>query len=125
MPEIRDDWYRDLEYGLLFRTMERVCGTISDCGSLPYQDCTDDNTGGYGDGIGTATVTSNPAWLMTVSNSVAAFNTQDGFDLLHLQGGGSSLTITRSLAYSNMGQQLKVGAASTARGIFLWETATL
>jgi len=87
--------------------------------SLPYQDCTDDNDAGYGDGIGTATVTSSPAWLMTITNSIAAFNTQDGFDLLHLQGGGSSLTITQSLAYSNMGQQLKVGSASTARNNLL------
>jgi hypothetical protein len=83
--------------------------------ALPYQDCTDDNTGGYGDGIGTATTVSNPAWLMTVTNSTAAYNTQDGFDLLHLTGGGSRLTITQSLAYGNMGQQLKVGSASIAR----------
>lgn len=82
--------------------------------SLPYQDCTDDNSGGYGDGIGTATVTSNPAWIMSVDHSIAAYNTQDGFDLLHLQGNGSSLSITDSLAYGNMGQQLKVGAAGTS-----------
>ncbi len=86
---------------------------------LPYQDCTDDNSGGYGDGMGTATITSNPAWHMNVSHSVAAYNTQDGFDLLHLQGGGSSLTITSSLAYGNMGQQLKVGAASVSRNNLL------
>jgi hypothetical protein len=83
--------------------------------ALPYQDCTDDNTGGYGDGIGTATTTSSPAWTMNVDHAIAAYNTQDGFDLLHLTGGGSTLTITNSLAYGNMGQQLKVGAAGTAR----------
>lgn len=81
---------------------------------VPYQDCTDDNSGGYGDGIGTATKRSNPAWIFNVDHSVAAYNTQDGFDLLHLQGNGSRLTITNSLAYANMGQQLKVGAAGTA-----------
>ena len=82
--------------------------------AIPYSDCTDDNSSGYGDGIGTASVTSSPAWIFNVSNSTAAYNTQDGFDLLHLQGGGSTLTITNSLAYANMGQQLKVGAAGTA-----------
>ena len=86
---------------------------------VPYQDCTDDNVGGYGDGIGTATTTSSPAWIVNVSNSTAAYNTQDGFDLLHLRGGGSTLTITNSLSYGNMGQQLKVGAASTARNNLL------
>jgi hypothetical protein len=87
--------------------------------SVPYQDCTDDNAGGYGDGIGTATTTSSPAWLMTVTNSTAAYNTQDGFDLLHLTGGGSTLVITNSLSYGNMGQQLKVGSASTTRNNLL------
>jgi hypothetical protein len=78
-------------------------------------DCTDDGgSGGYGDGVGTATATSNPAWIMAVDHSTAAYNTQDGFDLLHLQGGGSTLTITDSLAYGNEGQQLKMGAAGTA-----------
>ena len=87
--------------------------------TMPYQDCTDDNSSGYGDGVGTATTTSSPAWIMNITNSTAAYNTQDGFDLLHLEGGGSRLTITNSLAYGNMGQQLKVGAASTARNNLL------
>jgi hypothetical protein len=87
--------------------------------TMPYQDCTDDNSSGYGDGMGTATTTSSPAWIMNITNSTAAYNTQDGFDLLHLEGGGSRLTITNSLAYGNMGQQLKVGAASTARNNLL------
>ncbi len=77
-------------------------------------DCADDGSGpptGYGDGIGTATTVSSPAWHMFVDQSLAAYNTQDGFDLLHLQGGGSSLTITNSYAYGNEGQQIKIGAA--------------
>ena len=82
--------------------------------ALPYADCTDDSSNGYGDGIGTATVTSNPAWIISVDHSVAAYNTQDGFDLLHLQGNGSTLSISDSLAFGNMGQQLKMGAAGTA-----------
>jgi hypothetical protein len=82
--------------------------------AVPYSDCTDDNSGGYGDGVGTATITSSPAWFMFVNNSIAANNTQDGFDLLHLEGGGSTMLITNSLMYGNMGQQLKMGAAGTA-----------
>ena len=82
--------------------------------AVPYADCTDDGSGGYGDGIGTATVTSNPGWIISMDHSVAAYNTQDGFDLLHLQGNGSTLSISDSLAYGNMGQQLKMGAAGSA-----------
>jgi hypothetical protein len=82
--------------------------------ALPYADCTDDYSYGYGDGVGTATVTSNPAWIINIDHSIAAYNTQDGFDLLHLQGNGSTLSITNSLVYGNMGQQLKMGAAGTA-----------
>jgi hypothetical protein len=81
---------------------------------LPYADCTDDYSNGYGDGVGTATVISNPAWIISIDHSVAANNTQDGFDLLHLQGNGSTLSISNSLAYGNMGQQLKMGAAGSA-----------
>jgi hypothetical protein len=82
--------------------------------ALPYADCTDDASSGYGDGLGTATLTSNPGWIISMDHSVAANNTQDGFDLLHLQGNGSTLSISDSLAYGNMGQQLKMGAAGTA-----------
>lgn len=83
--------------------------------SMPYADCTDQNSSGYGDGIGTATAQSNPPWHMIVTASTAAYNTQDGFDLLHLTGNGSTLIITGSKAYSNMGQQLKVGSHSTVQ----------
>jgi hypothetical protein len=81
----------------------------------PYHYCTDDKSGGYGDGLSAATAQTNLAWHVTITNSVAAYNTQDGFDLLHLSGGGSTVTITNSMMYSNMGQQLTVGAASTTR----------
>jgi len=82
--------------------------------TVPYHWCTDQNSGGYGDGLSTATATSNPAWHVTITNSVAAYNTQDGFDLLHLEGNGSTLTVTGSQMYSNMGQQLKVGSQSAS-----------
>ncbi len=81
--------------------------------ALPYQDCTDDQSGGgYGDGFGTATVPSVPGWQAHFDQGVASYNTQDGLDALHLTGAGSSMTITRVLAYGNMGQQIKVGGAS-------------
>ena len=80
--------------------------------ALPYQDCTDDNDGGYGDGFGTATTPSNPAWNVTFDQGIVTYNTQDGLDSLHLVGSGSSVTVTRTQAYGNMGQQIKVGGAS-------------
>ena len=80
--------------------------------SVPYGDCTDQNSGGYGDGFGTATVLSNPGWSARFDQGVVSYNTQDGLDALHLIGNGSSMTVTRTLAYGNMGQQIKVGGAS-------------
>lgn len=77
---------------------------------LPFTDCTDDNVGGYGDGFGTATVDSQPpGWQVHFDQGVVSYNTQDGLDALHLVGSGSSMTITHTLAYGNMGQQIKVG----------------
>ncbi len=88
---------------------------------LPYQDCTDDNVGGYGDGFGTATVNNTSGgWQMQFDQGVVSYNTQDGLDALHLTGGGSSMTITRVLAYGNMGQQIKIGgSAGTANNNIL------
>ncbi|HXC97539.1 MAG TPA: chitobiase/beta-hexosaminidase C-terminal domain-containing protein [Edaphobacter sp.] len=82
--------------------------------AVPYSDCTDDSSSGYGDGLGTATVASNPSWFVTIDHSIAANNTQDGFDLLHLRGGTSSVRVSNSLMYGNMGQQLKVGGIGMA-----------
>ena len=79
---------------------------------VPYGDCTDDNSGGYGDGFGTATVASRPGWKAHFDDGVVSYNTQDGLDALHLIGAGSSMTITHVLAYGNMGQQIKVGGAA-------------
>lgn len=79
---------------------------------LPYKDCTDDNNGGYGDGFGTTTIASNPGWQAHFDKGTVAYNTQDGLDALHLTGAGSSMTVTNTLAYGNMGQQIKVGGTS-------------
>lgn len=79
--------------------------------AVPYQDCTDDNSGGYGDAWGTASIVSTTPWNIHFDQGVVAYNTQDGLDALHLTGGGTSVTVTRVLAYGNMGQQIKVGGA--------------
>lgn len=80
---------------------------------LPYTDCTDQNSGGYGDGFGTATVDSQPpGWQVAFDQGEAAYNTQDGLDALHLRGSNSSMTITHTLAYGNMGQQIKIGGSA-------------
>jgi hypothetical protein len=80
---------------------------------LPYQDCTDDDEGGYGDGFGTATVAGKPpGWQVHFDQGIVSYNTQDGLDALHLTGPGSSMTITHVRAYGNMGQQIKIGGAS-------------
>jgi hypothetical protein len=43
---------------------------------------------------------------------VVSYNTQDGLDALHLAGPGSSMTVTHTLAYGNMGQQIKIGGTA-------------
>jgi hypothetical protein len=57
--------------------------------AVPYADCTDDNSGGYGDGIGTTSGTIENSWFIRIDHAVAAYNTQDGFDALHLGGNNS------------------------------------
>jgi hypothetical protein len=80
---------------------------------LPYNDCTDDFSGGYGDGFGTATVPSqSPGWQVHFDQGVVSYNTQDGLDALHIKGPGSAMTVTRTLAYGNQGQQIKVGGST-------------
>jgi len=79
--------------------------------ALPYQDCTDDNVGGYGDGFGTATTVSNPGWVVVFDHGIVSYNTQDGLDALHLSGSGSSMTVSNTLAFANMGQQIKAGGS--------------
>ena len=78
----------------------------------PYQDCTDDSSGGYGDGFGTAGSESSPGWTVHFDQGKVFNNTQDGLDALHIYGKGSSMTVTRTLAYGNMGQQIKVGGTT-------------
>jgi hypothetical protein len=80
---------------------------------LPYFSCTDQDHGGYGDGFGTATKDSDPpGWQVRFDHGTVSYNTQDGLDALHIGGKGSSMTVTNTLAFANMGQQIKVGGAT-------------
>jgi hypothetical protein len=80
---------------------------------IPYGDCTDQDHGGYGDGFGTATKDSDPpGWQVHFDKGTVSYNTQDGLDALHIGGAGSSMTVTDTIAFSNMGQQIKVGGAT-------------
>ena len=82
---------------------------------VPYGDCTDDSSGGYGDGFGTATVPSlYPGWQVHFDQGTASYNTQDGLDALHVSGAGSTMTDTRVLAFGNQGNQLKIGNGAVA-----------
>ncbi len=73
----------------------------------PYVECRDQNTGGYGDGFGTASTTGD--WMF--DHDVWRYNFQDGLDLLH--SGMRSLTVTNSQSYGNDGQQWKIGSGQT------------
>jgi hypothetical protein len=80
---------------------------------LPYHQGTDDSSGGYGDGFGTATVLAPaPGWQVHFDQGVCSYNTQDCLDALHLRGHGSKMTVTRSLLYGSMGQQIKIGGGA-------------
>lgn len=72
--------------------------------AIPVFSCFDQNSGGYGDGIGTPDTPLN----FTCNHCTFRYNTQDGFDLLHVSG--SLITVVNSVSYGNMGQQWKMGA---------------
>ena len=72
--------------------------------------------GGYGDGV--ATGTSGGHWL--IEDSIIRYNTSDGLDFLYISEPDSSITIRRTLAEGNAGNQVK-----TFRGPFLIENSIL
>lgn len=82
-----------------------------------YNYCYDDNNGGYGDGfvqIAAANVTLN------VAHSHFRWNTQDGFDSLHLSDDvthSPSVNISDSWSEGNEGQTFKLGAGATSSAI--------
>ncbi len=84
--------------------------------SFPAAYCYDDENGGYGDGVGTPDTQVN----FSIDHSTIRYNTQDGLDLLHTSG--SSITVSTSSFYGNMGQQLKLGpmaATNVTNNVFL------
>jgi hypothetical protein len=74
----------------------------------PAISCYDDDSGGYGDGIGTPDTPLN----FTCNQCTFRYNTQDGLDVLHVTGG--TISVSQSIAYGNMGQQFKEGAVTNA-----------
>lgn len=79
---------------------------------LPYAQCADDSSGGYGDGFGTASLDNKVPWNVHFDQGTVSYNTQDGLDALHISGPGSSMTINHVLAFGNMGQQVKIGGSA-------------
>ena len=79
--------------------------------AVPAFSCFDQDSGGYGDGIGTP----DTALSFTCDHCVFRYNTQDGLDLLHVSG--SMISVTNSNSYGNMGQQWKMGPMRSVRFI--------
>lgn len=71
---------------------------------FPALNCSGQDNAGYGDGVGTPGTQLN----FTCDHCTFRYNTQDGLDLLHVSG--STIKVTNSTSYGNMGQQWKLGA---------------
>jgi hypothetical protein len=78
--------------------------------------CWAQSAGGYGDGF--ATGESGGHWI--VEDSIIRYNTSDGLDFLYIREPGSSITIRRTLAEGNAGNQIK-----NFRGPFLLENSII
>ncbi|HEV2619782.1 MAG TPA: hypothetical protein VGU23_07575, partial [Acidobacteriaceae bacterium] len=68
--------------------------------------CYGQNSGGYGDGVGTP---GGMCLTVNVDHSTFRYNTQDGLDLGHIDTGTCSMKVTNSTAYGNNGQPFKWG----------------
>lgn len=79
--------------------------------SFPAKICFDDSSVGYGDGLGTTTVCTATAWHMNIDHATVSYNTQDGIDALHICSTGSSVSVSFTTSYGNMGEQIKLGAS--------------
>ena len=86
--------------------------------SITYNYCYDDSSLGYGDGF--VQIAAGKRHALNVTHSKFKFNTQDGFDALHL---GDDLThapivnISSSWAEGNMGQSFKIGTGASSTAI--------
>ncbi len=76
--------------------------------AIPAISCYSQSTGGYGDGVGTPAGTGS-GMSVNVDHSVIRNNTQDGLDLLHMDAGNNTLSVTNSTSESNLGQSYKWG----------------
>lgn len=80
-------------------------------GKIPDH-CWAQSAGGYGDGLGTGATGGH--WV--VEDSVIRYNTSDGLDLLYVNrvpGVASSVTVARTIAIGNAGNQIKIGGPSS------------
>lgn len=71
--------------------------------AVPMAECRDQETGGYGDGLGTGSTVGD--WVF--DGDVWRYNYQDGLDLLH--SGMQRVEVANSLAVGNVGQAFKFG----------------
>ncbi len=70
--------------------------------------CWAQTAGGYGDGVGTGESGGN--WL--IEGSAFLYNTSDGLDPLYTRRSGSSITIRRTIAQGNAGNQIKTNGSA-------------
>jgi hypothetical protein len=71
--------------------------------------CWAQTAGGYGDGLGTGTTGGH--WLF--EDCAFLHNTSDGLDLLYLRETGGSVTVRRTIAEGNAGNQIKTSGTAT------------
>lgn len=84
------------------------CGQYWQTGNI--HSCWAQESGGYGDGLGTATTSGQ--WV--IEDSDIHHNTSDGIDLLYLDGGlYTSVTLRRVYAAGNAGNQIKTRGRAT------------
>ncbi len=82
-------------------------GCVETWPGLGYDHCWAQEAGGYGDGLGTAST--GGQWVF--EDSLFRYNTSDGLDLLYLGVGGqagATVSVRRTVAHSNAGNQLKL-----------------
>ncbi|MBL7201801.1 MAG: hypothetical protein ISS56_16800 [Anaerolineae bacterium] len=70
--------------------------------------CWGQQSGGYGDGIGTGETGGH--WL--IEDSAFLHNTSDGLDLLYVHGEGATITVRRTVARGNAGDQIKTSGST-------------
>lgn len=77
--------------------------------------CWAQTAGGYGDGVGTGDTGGH--WI--IEDSIFRFNTSDGLDLLYARRPDSSITVRRTLASNNAGDQIKANGPTTIENSIL------